>query len=63
MSTRELLRIVDARGLRIELRNGAPVLRVNEGQKQMATKELLKVLKIHRPRIIEILKAEPGRQA
>lgn len=55
MSTRDVLEIVKERGLKIELKEGRPVLVKPEGNTE-ATPALLHVLTIHRERIIEILK-------
>jgi hypothetical protein len=54
MNTRELLVIVEDRGLRIEVREGQPILVRPQGKGEV-TDELLAVLKHHRQRIIEIL--------
>lgn len=51
MTTDELLKIVEARGLKVKLQNGQPVL-VREHGDQSATPKLLAVLKRHRDRII-----------
>jgi hypothetical protein len=48
------MKIVQARGLRIVLKGGQPVL-VRPQNGQGVTDNLLKVLKIHRARIIEEL--------
>ena len=55
MSTKQLMEIVKQRGLRIELKDGRPVLMKPDGNGGV-TDQLLKVLKFHRERIIEILK-------
>jgi hypothetical protein len=54
MSTSKLLQIVKARGLRLELRDGRPV--IVKGVGDHCTDKLLAVLKIHREKIIEALK-------
>jgi hypothetical protein len=54
MSTSDVLRIVKDRGLRIELRDGRPVL--IRPEKAEVTGKLLAVLAIHRERIIEFLR-------
>lgn len=58
MSTEKLLEIVQERGLRVELRNGQTVL---VGNKTEATPALLRVLKIHKPKIVEKLSCQPIR--
>lgn len=55
MSTQELLRIVQERGLKLELREGQPMI-VGPRDKEHITDELIAVLKIHKPRIIEMLR-------
>lgn len=55
MTTDELLKIVEERGLRIELKEGRPVLVRPEGKGDV-TDRLLAVLKVHRDWIIERLK-------
>jgi hypothetical protein len=55
MSTREVLEVVKGRGLRIELRDGAPVLIRPTGSPEV-TDRLLNVLKFHRDPIIKLLK-------
>jgi hypothetical protein len=57
MTTESLLALVQERGLRIELRDGRPVL-VGAANNPEATDKLLAVLKIHREWIIERLKRE-----
>jgi len=56
MSTRQVLDIVKARGLRIDLVDGRPVIRCTD--RTAVTDALLSVLKIHREKIIEALKAD-----
>jgi hypothetical protein len=58
MSTQEVLRIVKDRGLSINLKDGQPLLCRPQGSVAV-TDSLLSVLKIHRQRIIDILKATP----
>lgn len=55
MSTREVLAIVEALGLRIVLQDGRPVLKRPDGNDGV-TDNLLAVLKRHRERIIEHLR-------
>jgi len=55
MTTQELLRIAADRGLNIILSEGRPVIAPG-CEKAAVTGELLAVLKIHRERIIEILR-------
>lgn len=55
MTTDELLEIVKARGLRIVLKDGRPVLQPINGREGV-TDKLMAVLTIHRERIIERLK-------
>ena len=52
MTTQKLLEIVHERGLKIELRDGRPVL-IRNGNNDAVTDKLLAVLKIHRERIIQ----------
>jgi hypothetical protein len=54
MSTQQLLAIVKERGLRIEIKDGQPILKRPDGN-QNVTDGLLKVLKFHRERIIQEL--------
>ncbi len=59
MTTKDLLRIVHERGLRIYLKNGQPLIeRPPENRKDAVTDRLLAVLKVHREWIIEHLKRE-----
>lgn len=55
MTTEELLAIVERRGLKIELREGRPVIVRNPADPRAVTDRLLSVLTIHRQRIIELL--------
>lgn len=55
MTTTELLAIVKDRGLKIELKDGRPVL-VRPPGSDGTTDKLLAVLKRHRERIIDMLK-------
>jgi hypothetical protein len=55
MSTKELLKLVAERGLTIELQDGRPVLKGASKRPGAATDKLLRVLKLHRDRIIELL--------
>ncbi len=56
MTTKELMALVKERGLSVELRpDGTPVLKYGNNP-AMKTDKLLKVLKLHRERIIAILK-------
>ena len=60
MSTRELLNIVEKRGLRIVLKDGRPVLE-GAAANPAVTGKLLAVLKIHRERIVSLLdRGAPG---
>lgn len=54
MTTEDVLKIVEKRGLKIALRNGQPVLEKAAGSASV-TDELLAVLKFHRQRIIDKL--------
>lgn len=54
MSTKELLSIVERRGLKVMLRDGRPYLVPGAGSKEV-TDKLLAVLKIHRDQIIRTL--------
>ncbi len=58
MTTTQLLRIVEERGLRITMEDGHPVL-CRSKKCDAVTDTLLKVLKHHRERIIEILTGVP----
>jgi hypothetical protein len=60
MTTKEVLEIVKARGLKIVLNGDRPEIDP-QGKKGVITDKLLSVLKIHRERIIEILKRECGK--
>ena len=55
MTTSKLLEIVKDRGIKLSLKDGRPVLIQANGSKA-CTDALLAVLKIHRDRIIEILR-------
>ena len=55
MTTQELLRIAADRGLKIVLKENGPVISPPY-DRAAVTGELLDVLKIHRERIIDILK-------
>lgn len=55
MTTRELLAIVEGRGLKIVLKNGEPVLRKPDGS-DAVTDNLMAALKVHRQWIIEHLR-------
>lgn len=57
MNTRKVLTIVRERGLDVVLKDGRPVLIRPQGNEGV-TDALLAVLKLHRERIIEALKAE-----
>jgi hypothetical protein len=52
MTTQEVLKIVEARGLRVEVSNGQPVLR---GETSQATPRLVAVLRRHRDRVLAAL--------
>lgn len=55
MTTKDLLSLVKERGLSVELRpDGTPVLKCGNNP-AMKTDALLKVLRLHRERIIEML--------
>jgi hypothetical protein len=54
VTTTELLKIVEGRGLSIRIENGRPLLR-RTGSPGAVTDKLLAVLKLHRDRIIELL--------
>lgn len=54
MSTEQLLKIVKERGLRIEIKDGRPVLIRKAGDPAL-TDRLLAVLKRHRERIVTML--------
>ena len=55
MSTQQLMEIVNKRGLRIELKDGGPVIVCGDGRREV-TDALLAVLKFHREKIIDMLK-------
>lgn len=55
MTTKEVLEIVESRGLKIVLKDGHPVLVKPNGG--IVTDKLLAVLKVHRDRIIQEIKA------
>lgn len=57
MSTEKVMEIVRKRGLRIELKDGQPVLKRPAGNKNV-TDSLLAVLKLHRERIVRLLEKE-----
>jgi hypothetical protein len=57
MRTTEVIEIVKQRGLRLELREGQPIL-VRPNGKGEVTDELLAVLKHHREPIIDLLQRE-----
>lgn len=59
MTTRQLLTIVQERGLRVVVKNGLPVI-VTNGKREQVTDKLLAVLKRHRERIIELLSPTVG---
>ncbi len=61
MTTTQLLRIVEERGLRIAMEDGHPVL-FRAKNCGTVTDTLLKVLKHHRERIIEILTGTPRKE-
>lgn len=54
MNTKQLLKIVEDRGLQIVLKEGRPVITKPLGSTAL-TDKLLAVLKVHRERIIEFL--------
>ncbi len=54
MSTRELLKLVEERGLKVAVRDGRPVL-VRAAGSEAVTDKLLAVLKRHRQAIVELL--------
>jgi hypothetical protein len=56
MTTDELLRIVEQRGLRVVLKDGQPVI-CGAKSNPAATERLLAVLRLHRERIIAMLKS------
>lgn len=59
MTTREVLLLVKERGLTVELRDdGTPVLSGNTKNPKAKTDKLMKVLKLHRERIIALLKKD-----
>ncbi len=58
MNTRQLMAIVQARGLKIEMHDGRPVI-VPNGHRAEVTDALLAVLKVHKDRIIAILQSPP----
>jgi hypothetical protein len=60
MTTKEVLEIVKARGLKIVLDGDRPIIQRKKGDPSV-TDNLLSVLRIHRERIIEILKREGGK--
>lgn len=60
MSTQEVLKIVEARGLSIVLDNGRPVIKRARDNHGAITDKLLAVLKRHRERIIAHLSRAGG---
>jgi hypothetical protein len=60
MTTKELLKIVESRGLKITLIDGRPVLEGAKGHPAV-TDSLLSVLRFHRERIVDHLKRESGK--
>jgi hypothetical protein len=60
MTTREVLEIAKARGLKIVLDDDRPVIQRKKGDPAV-TDKLLSVLRIHRERIIDMLKREGGK--
>lgn len=59
MTTKEVLEIVKARGMRIEIRDGRPVLIRKDNETDKLDK-LLAVLAFHRERIIQELSKGSG---
>ncbi len=57
MTTRQLMDIVKARGLKLELHEGRPVI-VPNGHRGEVTDALLAVLKVHKERIIAVLQSK-----
>ena len=60
MTTKELLLIVERRGLRVVVENGRPILKRPNGNAGV-TDALLAVLKRHREKIIELKSKEEHR--